>query len=179
MVFKKGIVAIDDNREQYCLIDLDDPTPYPPLTDSEIHHFIVPLPRHVYLEAQRVLDFLDSILPKLLKLSSDERLLYRTYLTSANSFKSVIRKDREIPNATKQELLRIALPHFIWACELYYPSDYPQSDDDGICRGLVLIDATGKLSITRKNIPGVIKIINIRQNAFKMKAYRHNLTGGW
>jgi hypothetical protein len=180
MTFERKIVAIDDNCVQYSLIDLDNPMPYDNSSDFKIKHFIVPLPKHVYLEAQRVLNFLDEGLPKLLTLSSDRKLLYRLYFTSANSFKSAIKKDDQIPNATKKYILRMYFPHFIWICELYEPSKYPKGDDDGICCGLVLMDTTGNFGVTVKNISGVILMIDIRQddlkpNGFKMKTYRHNL----
>jgi len=89
----------------------------------------------------------------------------------------------------KNCFLSIAMPRFIWVCELYERENFKK---DSYCSGLLLIDSTGDGKSLNSVILYVVKNHMFTHNGliwdkeepieifpFKMQTYRNNLKGDW
>jgi len=205
--YSKKLVFIDDNMPPYQIADVSEPTAHysdPRFNNMVITSFIVPLPVHVFLVAEKAYDLMKEIInTKGMSLKeTGEKWITRLLLTKSHSFKNFInRADKiietdkitceEMPRSIKEELLYLALPRFIWIVELYRAQNY--SKNNGYCSGLLIMDATGsgkKLMLksvlwyalndrqfTHNNISWDRKYKPIEP--FKMGTYRNNLKGEW
>lgn len=188
----KKMVFIDDNWPPYQLADISEPTAHykEEMNDMRIESFIVSLPTHVFLVAEKVYDLVSDILndPKVGLQSSGGKWVTRLLLTGSQSFKDFLSKfEDKMPNEIKRPLLYLSLPKFIWVCELYRADNYNQN---GYCSGLLLIDPTSD----GKSLAPVLlyvkedKVFNHDGGAwkntddilsFKMCTYKNNLKGEW
>jgi len=188
----KRMVFIDDNWPPYQIADISKPTAHynEEMRDMSIKSFIVTLPVHVFLVAEKVYDFVSDIFndPMVGLQSSDGKWFTRLLLTGSQSFKNFLSNvDDKMANEIKSPLLYLSLPKYIWLCELYRTDSFKEN---GYCSGLLLIDATsnGK-SLTPilffakedriyehdggawKNPENIV--------SFKMCTYKNNLKGEW
>ena len=190
----KKMVFIDDNMPPYQIASLSKPTDHyeSEMKDMKIESFIVALPVHVYLVAEKAYDLMYIIFEdeKIGLHTFNGKWITRLMLTGSQSFKNFILNDDDnviMPNEIKEPLLSLSLPKFIWMCELYRAENF---NPDGYCSGLLLIDPTtnGK-SLTPvlfyaiedklfehdceawKGIENIVE--------FKMATYKNNLKGEW
>lgn len=189
-MFRHSLVLIDDNLPPYSIADIHNPASNysdSSFKDMKITSFIVPLQRHMHLDAAHCYDLVSDILNNSqvgLELFSSEWIT-RLFLTGGHSFKEFILQESGLSDRLKSYLLHIALPKFIWCCEIYEKTAY---NEDSVS-GLILIDATGGNSLASVLLYWLKEasfyhdgfawvkrepIIN-----FKMKALRHNLKGVW
>jgi hypothetical protein len=190
----KRLVFIDDNKPPYYISGLLD-TDREPLTyrDWTVSSFIVPLPVHMFLIAEKAYDFIKLVFnnPVIGLEKRGGKWVTRLLLTSGSSFKKFIYKhNSEMPYYFKNHLLRLSMPKFIWICEVYKAENFVK---DGYCSGLLLIDATSdgrslasvlfymidKDIFTHNGIQwNKINTVD-RIMPFKMLSYRNNLKGEW
>jgi hypothetical protein len=203
--YSKKLIFIDDNMPPYQIADISQPTAH--YSDSRfnnmvITHFIVPLPMHVFLTAGKAYYLMKEILnTKGMSLEeTGEKWITRLLLTNSRSFKNFINRAdkiikskkincKEMPRSVKEKLLYLAMPRFIWICELYRVQNY--TPNNGYCSGLLIIDATGDgktltsvlwyaiddKRFTHDNIVWDAECRPIEK--FTMGTYRHNLKGEW
>jgi hypothetical protein len=190
--FNKKLVYIDDNFSPYQVADPFHPTEHYPndiLKNLVIKSFIVPLPTHVFLVAEKAYGLIENIFndPKIGLSIIGGEWFTRLLLTGAHSFKQFVsEKDDKIDKSLKKYLLLLALPRFVWICEIYKKNEFSL----GCCSGLLIIDATG----TNKSLMSVLwytvdrqiflhdglawnKVAPIKQ--FQMSTYKNNLKGEW
>lgn len=190
--FEKKLVFIDDNMPPYQIADILKPTEHytnEELKNLRLSSFIVALPSHMFLVAEKVYMLLERIFedPNV-GLSSDiTKWITRLLLTGAHSFKKfVLEGDDQLTSGIKKYMLRLDLPKFIWLCEIYHEDEIAQK----ICSGLIMIDATGG----SKSLVSVLwytldekmyyhdgSVWNKSEsiNQFKMCTYQNNLKGEW
>jgi len=188
--FSRKIVLMDDNMIPYQMVDTDAPTKQykdPNLSNMQIVSFIAPLQKHMFLDAGQAFDLVKMIFnDKYVGLKKNsEQWQTRLLLTSGRAFKHAVLHDKIIDSKIKSILIRIALPKFIWMCEIYRKGSLQK----GVCEGLLLFDSTGSNSLSSvilyflddKNIitdgsswTGIKTMI-----PFSMETYRHNLKGDW
>ncbi|MBP7517002.1 MAG: hypothetical protein KA768_04155 [Desulfobulbus sp.] len=143
-----GLIANDDNFLPYHAIRKNDPVPpsgyWSRFKVEEIDTFIVPLYEKIHLSAEHVIELSKAILADdVLGLNARSNLLKyenivtRTYLTSSKSFKKTIR-EKTIPFGIADVYCEMAMPKFIWVCELSTPELYKEGD----VAGEILFDAT-------------------------------------
>jgi hypothetical protein len=183
--FEKNMVVIDDNQPQYQIGALENLIQYN--KEYKIAYYVVVLPRHTNLDAQTAY-FLSA------KVFNDtlvglrrfgEQWLTRLFLTGSHSFKRFLLERSGIHNDLKKDFALLPLPKFIWVCEIYKTEEFQQ--EQKICSGLLIMDATGSNSLTsilwynvgdkriNRNGLGWTSIKTIKP--FKMVAYKHNLKG--
>jgi hypothetical protein len=195
-LIRKNLIFIDDNFPPYHNEKLE-PCQIPDkkhslkYRDFTIHSFIVPLPAHMFIAAEIAYDWLGKVLDNptvgLKKLGG--KWITRLMLTSSYSFKKFIfERDEMMNNDFKNIFLTIAMPRFIWVCELYEREKFIK---DSYCSGLLIIDATGDgkslnsviLYIVKKHIFTHNGLIWDKEpteiSLFKMHTYRNNLKGEW
>ncbi|GHU51017.1 hypothetical protein FACS1894200_10840 [Spirochaetia bacterium] len=189
--FQKKLVLIDNNMSPYQLATTMSPTGHYPdqaLRDLSIEAFIVPLPVHVFLSAEKAYSLLESVCNNSavgLKTVA-EKWTTRLFLTRSHSFKDFIFKDKSMDVNLRKYLLLLSLPKYIWACEFYREDDLQQKTSSG----LLIIDPTGDnktlepvllyLLENRRMIHDGYKWTEIKSiKPLKMKTYQHNLKGVW
>jgi hypothetical protein len=196
--FKRKIVVIDDNRKPYHLVDLENPgVDYPVnLQDMKIKSFVVPLPKHVYLDAPKAISLVKNIFDqgKYSLKTLGLKFITRLYLTSMRAFKAAVAVDRNIPDLIKRLFLSSMLPHFIWVCELYDPLKYDKTGEESLFNGILILDATGRADFSsilyyiinntlyeaENNSSGPFwKNERKLKETFQMHTFRHNLGGFW
>ncbi|MCK5243654.1 MAG: hypothetical protein KAJ90_00175 [Desulfobacterales bacterium] len=111
---------------------------------EDIDTFIVPLYEKIHLSAEHIVKLSEAILTnetlglnarsKLLKY---EDIVIRAFLTSSKSFKRMRRGD-SVPFGIANVYCEMAMPKFIWMCELSTPDLFK----DGRIAGEILFDAT-------------------------------------
>jgi hypothetical protein len=185
--FKKNMVIIDDNLPPYQTRTLENLISYN--KDYKINNYFVPLPKHTNLDARaaffltaRVFDDKDVGLKRFGK-----KWLTRLFLTGSHSFKNFLLKHCGLNEYSKKYLLFLSFPKFIWVSEIYRAEDFRENQK--ICSGLLIIDATGYNSIESilwYNVGDQLILHNgigwtdIKPIApFEMVAYQHNLKGEW
>jgi hypothetical protein len=191
--FNKKLVFIDDNFPPYQVADLFHPTAHYPkdaLKDLVIKSFIVPLPTHMFLIAGKAYGLIKYIFndPKIGLSMIGWKWLTMLLLTGAHSFKHFITEnDDKMNKSLKKYLLLLALPKFIWICEIYKEQEISQS----CCSGLLIIDATGDSKslvsvlwyavdcqkFSHDGLVWDIESTPIKQ--FRMCTYKNNLKGEW
>jgi hypothetical protein len=143
-----GFIANDDNFMPYHAIRKNDPTPangyWSRFKVDEIDSFIVPLYEKIHLSAEHVVMLSKEILTNdTLGLNArSNQLKYdgvitRTFLTSSKSFKKMRRGDL-LPFGIASVYCEMAMPKFIWVCEISTPDLFK----DGKVAGEILFDAT-------------------------------------
>jgi hypothetical protein len=188
----KNMVFIDDNWPPYQIANISKPTAHynKEMTDMSISSFIVTLPAHVFLVAEKVYDLVNEIFndPDVGLRASEEKWITRLLLTGSQSFKNFLSKlDDKMAAEIKNPLLYLSLPKFIWLCELYRADNFTPK---GHCSGLLIIDATSN----GKSLTPVLfyakddKLFDHDGGAwkkgedivpFKMCIYYNNLRGEW
>jgi len=142
-----GFIANDDNFLPYHALRKKDPKPDGYWSDykiGEMDTFIVPLYEKIHLSAEHVLTLSEAILTddffgldarsNLLKY---KHIITRTFLTSSKSFKNIRRKD-SVPFGMSNVYGEMAMPKFIWVCELSTSELFK----DGKIAGEILFDAS-------------------------------------
>lgn len=111
---------------------------------KDIDTFIVPLYEKIHLSAEHIIELSDAILTEnMLGLNARSNLLKyedvvtRTFLTSSKSFKKK-RRDDSLPFGITNVYCEMAMPKFIWVCELSTPDLFKE----GKIAGEILFDAT-------------------------------------
>jgi hypothetical protein len=190
----KKLVFIDDNMPPYKIADLSHPTDHyhkPEMRNMVIKSFIVSLPVHMFLVAEKAYALMSEIFndPKIGLQTFGGKWITRLLLTGSHSFKNFVYEyDNKLVSKLKEYLLRLALPKFVWICELYKSQDF---NPNGFCSGLLIIDATsnGKSlepvlwytidnqMFTHNNVAWSLKSKPIIP--FKMCTYKNNLKGVW
>lgn len=189
-LLRESLVLIDDNLPPYSVSSIQDPVSNytdPNFKNMKIASFLVPLQKHMHLEAGYCYDLVANILNnplvglKIIKL----KWITRLFLTGGHSFKEHILHESGLSDTLKLYLLHMTLPKFIWCCEIYERHEYKQ----GFVSGLILIDATGGNSLASVLLywlndasfyhDGVSWIRRESLQNFKMKTFRHNLKGAW
>jgi hypothetical protein len=190
--YNKKIVIMDDNIHPYNIADLFSPTKLyqkKELRDMVIKFFIVPLPRHMFLTAEKAYELMKNVLndPKVGITKKGIKWLSRLLLTGSHSFKEFVCECDNIMDITiKKYLLQLALPRFIWICELYKENDILKE----CCSGLLIIDATGDNRSSLMPVlwyivddqlfthNGLVWDVNSQPlKSFNMKTYKNNLKG--
>jgi hypothetical protein len=113
----------------------------------------------------------------------------RLLLTSGYSFKKFIfERENKMDSKFKKNFLRLALPRFIWICEVYKEQEFVK---DGYCSGLLIIDATSDGRSLASVLFYMLDDNMFSHNGFKwdpesrktipfkMSTYRNNLKGEW
>jgi hypothetical protein len=193
-VIDKKLVFIDDNMPPYKTADLFHPTAHyykPEMRDMVIKSFIVSLPVHMFLVAEKAYALMNEIFndPKIGLQTFGGKWVTRLLLTGSHSFKNFVYEyDNKMADKLKELLLRLALPKFIWVCEVYKAQDF---NPNGYCSGLLIIDAT---SNGKSLVPVLWYTIdnqlfthdNVAWNQsskpivpFRMCTYKNNLKGAW
>jgi hypothetical protein len=143
-----GFIANDDNFLPYHAIRKKDPIPatghWSEIKAEEIDTFIVPLYEKIHLSAEHVVDLSEAILTDS-KLGLNARsvllkyedMVSRTFLTSSKSFKRMRRGD-SVPFGIAEVYCEMAMPKFIWVCEISTPELFR----DGKIAGEIIFDAT-------------------------------------
>ncbi|MDO9079718.1 MAG: hypothetical protein Q7U44_02890 [Desulfuromonadales bacterium] len=111
---------------------------------EDIDGFIVPLYEKMYLSAEHIEGLTDGILEhpvfgvnKRSKLVSKENLIKRIFLTSSKSYKA-FRRSTPLSENLHQAYVELAMPKFIWVCELSTAEHYSLKK----VVGEILFDAT-------------------------------------
>lgn len=147
-VYLNGLIANDDNFMPYQAIRKEDPAPsgghWSRFKVAEIDTFIVPLYEKIHLSAEHVVKLAEAILTDsklgidaLSKQLKYEQLVTRTFLTSSKSFKKM-RREKPLAFGISDVYCEMAMPKFIWVCELSRPDLFK----DGKIAGEILFDAT-------------------------------------
>jgi len=163
----KEFLIVDDNFFPYQLLGhKNNPGSYGDAFRNTLHSLtidsiataVVPLPEKAFLQPDKARKLATKYLNKdgvsdkifstlqLLKISNDERLIFRIFLTSVNGFKK--RKldyslDPEgIKDALSRFSLNLRLPHFIWVAEISPYSLYKTHR----CIGEIVLDASSSFS---------------------------------
>lgn len=191
---KDTLVLMDDNLPPYHVVNEDSSGSY--FKDMNIA-FIVPLHKHMFLEARVARKFVNDLLGHTLPAySAGHNHLTRLLLTTGRAFKHSLGVDMVIDNEMRERLVRMSLPKFVWMCEIYKDVCYKDLCDVSCgksvqCSGLVIIDATGDgrlssillyiMDDSRIVQNGVICKKKYRKLSvsFCKQVYRHNLIGEW
>lgn len=157
----KDIVFIDDNYRAYQKADPKSPAEHYPTEDwksCKISCFVVPLHKKVYLEAFGAKIAIYSLIRNYhLTFNISNKSLVRYFLTSSRSYKSIISTNQTYSEELKEIIINIALPRFIWVCELSDKSSFNNDE----CNGLILIDATEPNTLNTKPL-----ILFVYENKF-------------
>jgi len=188
----KKMVFIDDHCPPYQTANISKPTAHydNEMKNMNIRSFIVTLPVHMFLVAEKVYDLLRLIFndPNVGLQTPGEKWVTRLLLTGSQSFKNFLSNyDNKMVDEIKTTLLYLSLPKFIWLCELYRADNFKEN---GYCSGLLLVDATSN----GKSLAPVLfyakedKLFDHDGGAwnnpedivlFKMCTYKNNLKGEW
>ncbi|PLK44408.1 MULTISPECIES: hypothetical protein [Emticicia] len=148
----KQLVFFDDNFGPYQKAHPKKPTEHyqsDEWKECRIFCFVAPLHPKIYLEAYAVKKAIYSILKNYSsKLEISDGNLIRYFLTSSRSYKNSVSSNSTYSDNLKEIILSIALPKFIWICELSTKDSYINDK----CHGLILIDATEPNAIDTKPI---------------------------
>lgn len=159
-------VVMDDNQKPYSLYTWQDNYTSTTFGDTMTPEFLmVPLYKHMFLEAADAYDICTSIL-------ADENLGIKTNINSQNTdFSSLGEKENpivirlfmasargfkhqrinyfsKINKEIKELYLNTPFPKFVWVCEIYKKCDYSQN----MCCGEIIIDATSTSHATTRSI---------------------------
>lgn len=134
-------VINDDNVACYQKADIVWPTTYynayhgtTKWDKVRIDSFMVPLPSKVYRDAFNAIRCSKSIMKQI----SATGTVMRTFLASSRSFRDHIAKSSIMDSISKNILLNVELPRFVWVTEL---SDRTNFESE-IVTGVILLDAT-------------------------------------
>lgn len=96
----------------------------------------MPLPSKVYLDAFKAVKLSKKVMTQLL--NSPQDVVIKTFLASSRSFREHLAVSKLLDPATKQFLLKMNLPRFVWVSELSSLDEFHHK----IGSGLILLDAT-------------------------------------
>ena len=168
--YLSGFIANDDNFLPYHAIRKNDPFPatgyWSKFKMEEIDTFIVPLYEKIHLSAEHIIKLSEAILTEeTLGLNARSNLLQyenivtRTFLTSSKSFKRMRRGD-SVPLGIANVYCEMAMPKFIWVCEISTPDLFK----DGKIAGEILFDATanphGRMAFLSIHYPDFLLLNN-------------------
>ncbi len=142
-----GLIANDDNFMPYHGVRKNGPVPvgyWSRFKIEDIDTFIVPLYEKIHLSAEHVVELSKTILEDdTLGINSQsgliryEEIITRIFLTSSKSFKKM-RREHVVPFGISNVYCEMAMPKFVWVCEISTPDLYK----DGKITGELLFDAT-------------------------------------
>jgi hypothetical protein len=143
-----GLIANDDNWMPYQVVGknhtVQHSAHWSQFKIDDIDAFIVPLYEKIHLSAEHIVMLSDAILTGadlglnvLSSLLKYEEIVTRTFLTSSKSFKKM-RRDNPLPFGIANVYCEMAMPKFIWVCELSTPNLFK----DRNIVGEILFDAT-------------------------------------
>lgn len=144
--FYSEYVVIDDNEAVYQIRDFANLSIYP---DMKVSNLAVPLYKRMFLDAPDAAAIITSVLNDSVYgienwsgdfLKKREDVIIRIFMASSRSFKRYrISKAKNID--TRVFYSQIAMPRFIWVCELFRVEDY----DNLQAFGEVVVDATSAM----------------------------------
>lgn len=144
--FYSEYVVIDDNEAVYQVRNFDNLSIYP---DMKVSNLAVPLYKRMFLDAPDAAAIITSVLNDSVYgienwsgnfLEPQEDVIIRIFMASSRSFKRYrISKAKNID--TRVFYSQIAMPRFIWVCELFRLKDY----DNLQAFGEVVVDATSAM----------------------------------
>ena len=144
--FYSEYIVIDDNEAVYQIRDFDNLSMYP---DMKVSNLAVPLYKRMFLDAPDAAAIITSVLNDSVYgienwsgdfLRKQEDVIIRIFMASSRSFKRYrISKAKNID--TRVFYSQIAMPRFIWVCELFRLEDY----DNLQAFGEVVVDATSAM----------------------------------
>ena len=127
----------DDNVGAYQLTGFDDPAPQHGRSDLYISNIIVPLYNRIYLDAPRATFLSEDFCTG--KLSLPDKVIFRTYLASGNTYMNYIMSDPVLSDKYKSVLFRLVrLPKFIWVTEISTEGKFVSEEVEGV----LILDAT-------------------------------------
>jgi hypothetical protein len=139
---KRKFIFSDDNYPPYQLALLEEPTKYySDITwrNTKITHFVVPLYAKIYLEAYNVKTYLYSyLISGLFPLKNLTNYYLKIFIASSRSCKDYMVKNEEFEYNIKEIILELAMPKFIWVCEISNKELIKKEQ----ANGLIIIDAT-------------------------------------
>ncbi len=168
--YLNGFIANDDNYLPYHAIRKKDAVPaagyWSQHKINDIDTFIVPLYEKIHLSAEHVVKLSNAILTDdLLGLNARSKLLRyedtvtRTFLTSSKSFKKR-RREGSLPHGVSDVYCEMAMPKFIWVCEISTPDLFR----NGEIAGEILFDATAnphdRMAFLSIHYPGFLLLNN-------------------
>lgn len=136
-------VSIDDNKMPYQMFDINHPTAHyrdPDWANTEVTCFIVPLHSKIYIEAEEAIGISDQEIAYTHDPNSE--VCVRTLLTTSRSYREYIVRQPNLPIDTKEMLLSVNLPKFVWVSEVSNKTDFLSNKVNEV----VLIDATADSS---------------------------------
>lgn len=134
-----SVVLNDDNVPPYQVANIEHPTTYygkKKWDEVLLMRFLVPLPSKVYLDAFKAVKLSKKVMTQLL--NSPQDVVIKTFLASSRSFREHLAVSKLLDPATKQFLLKMNLPRFVWVSELSSLDEFHHK----IGSGLILLDAT-------------------------------------
>lgn len=138
----RQFIFIDDNYPTYQKANLCSPSEHygrPEWKECKIFCAIVPLHPKIYLEAFNAKNAIYSIIKNYReRLEMNDNILLRYFLASSRSFKDKVLSNSTFTDEIINIVTNIALPKFIWVCELSTKELYKNK----LCEGLMIIDAT-------------------------------------
>lgn len=141
-VWNQGINTIvlnDDNVSPYQKANIDHPTTYyneRRWNDVLLRQFMVPLPSKVYMDAYIAIPLSKRIMAEVLNAPIDS--VIRTFLASSRSFRNHIATSSLMTNDTKEVLLNLNLPKFVWVSEIADITNF----QGNMANGIIVLDAT-------------------------------------
>lgn len=162
--FYSEYVVVDDNEAVYQIRNFDNLSMY---QDMKVSNLAVPLYKRMFLDAPDAAAIITSVLNDSVYgidnwsnnfLKPQEDVVIRIFMASSRSFKKYrISKAKNMD--TRIFYSQIAMPRFIWVCELFRVDDYDSLE----AFGEVVVDATSAMrsgannrSLIMMRYPGVI-----------------------
>ena len=153
--YLRGLIVNDDNYMPYQVVRKNDMAlaghHQSQFKMDDIDAFIVPLYEKIHLSAEYVVKLADATLTHekfglnaVSNLLKYEEIVTRTFLTSSKSFKRTRRGD-SLPFGIANIYCEMAMPKFIWVCELSTPDLFK----NGNIVGEIIFDATANPHDTR------------------------------
>lgn len=143
--FNKKLVYIDDNFSPYTIDNCrgNQERYLECWGDIKITSFVVPLHKHMYLEATGAFNIIKTFFndPVNGLQAFGKRFITRLFLTNSSSFKQMLKDDILISDTHKNLFLSSLFPKFIWVCEIYNENEYSSEK----CCGIIILDATESL----------------------------------
>lgn len=157
-------VFMDDNHPPYMLDKLETPSGFYPQHNwagCEIKSFIVPLYPKIYLGAGGARTFARSVLKRYtsqLNVLKDTEVILKVFLASSRSYKDALTANDTLEPFSRELLLRLPMPKFIWVAEL----STKELIKKNYINGVFILDAT---ETTRQGlIAGLIGNYYITEN---------------
>lgn len=145
----RNYIVMDDNQMPYSKYEWRDGDSGHPnfLGKWKAEYLMVPLYKRMFLEAADAYDICTSVLAdaelgiqkQVPDIGTIENpMVIRLFMASARGFKSFrIKNFNSVNDSIKERYINTPFPRFVWVCEIYLKSDYPD-----FCIGEVVIDAT-------------------------------------